>query len=119
MEKRTERKVYCYGEYMDLIAEFPSIVAAARAVGGKPQGITACCCGQKKRYKGYAWKYVNPDHSRLRKVECYDIDGSYITTYSSISGAARAVGCSLASIESCCLGKAKTAGGFIWTFENE
>lgn len=41
-----------------LIRIFDSFQEAARAVSGKPQGISRCCRGIRKNHRGYAWKYV-------------------------------------------------------------
>jgi len=44
------------------------------------------------------------------------VAGEHIATHHSISQAARATGCCLSVISTCCLGKTKTAGGFKWAY---
>ena len=51
-----------------------------------------------------------------KPVEQYDICGSYIRTWISISEAVRQTGICQSAISQCCNGKYKTAGGFIWRF---
>lgn len=41
----------------EFLATFPSISAAAKAVGIKPAGITECCVGTQKTAAGYKWSY--------------------------------------------------------------
>jgi group I intron endonuclease len=43
----------------NLIKIYTNRTEAANAIGGKPQGIGDACCGSKKTYKGYIWKYSN------------------------------------------------------------
>lgn len=54
---KPEKKVFL----TDLVGhkmEFPSIRSAADWVDGVPSGITLCCQGKKKTYKGYKWGYA-------------------------------------------------------------
>ena len=51
-----------------------------------------------------------------RTVKQYDLEGSFIKEYPSISEAARQMGCNVSNIRSCCLGKYKQAKGYIWSF---
>jgi len=47
--------------YKDEVAQqiYPSTVEAAKAVGGLPGHITACCKGKRKQHAGYSWKYLD------------------------------------------------------------
>ena len=55
------RKVRCYdAQTGELVAEFPSVSEAGRAVG-KPWGrqvITNACSGKQKAAYGYRWEYA-------------------------------------------------------------
>lgn len=54
--------------------------------------------------------------SRGKPVEQYDLAGNYLNTWTGTREAERQTGISQSSISACCLGKRKTAGGFIWKF---
>lgn len=55
--------------------------------------------------------------SKKKAVEKYDICGTLVAEYESTSAAARATGLMRESISHVCLGKSKTAGGYIWKFK--
>lgn len=101
--------------------------------------IIACCKGKRKSASGYQWKYYNgcitdiepyEKHSPIkdknpmygkksnkRKIVCqYSKDGVYIKSYESLTKAGEESKVSFKDISSCCLGKYKTAGGFIWRY---
>lgn len=54
--------------------------------------------------------------SRGKQVEQYSKTGEYIRTYETVSDAAQAMGCCVAAISNCCLGRTKTSQGFRWSF---
>jgi hypothetical protein len=52
-----------------------------------------------------------------KAVECYNLENELIGNFESISEAVKAVGgLTNSSIINCCLGKGKTAYGFIWKY---
>lgn len=56
------KKGRCIAQYdlnNNLIKIYTNRQEAAKAINGKPQGISNVCCGSKKTYKGYIWKYSN------------------------------------------------------------
>lgn len=52
-----------------------------------------------------------------KKVDKFTLDGNFIITYESIKQAAEGINPS--SISRCCRGKLKTAGGFVWKFNQK
>lgn len=52
-----EREVLQLDENGNVIAKFPSISAAAKAVNVTSSAISQVCTGRAKRCKGYYWKY--------------------------------------------------------------
>ena len=54
-----------------------------------------------------------------KKVTQYSVDGEYIQHFNNVNIASNIVNIGYDSIISCCRGKYKTAGGYIWRFENE
>jgi hypothetical protein len=76
---------------------------------------------------GYQWRYddgnrldIEPYNSyhacpkRRKAVLKYDLQGNFIRRYDSISVATNAE--NIKHIGSCCSGKRKTAGGYIWKY---
>jgi hypothetical protein len=53
--------------------------------------------------------------SKARSVECIDTG----VIYSSMSAAARATGCNVSAIHSCCNGKLQSTGGFKWRYTSK
>jgi hypothetical protein len=58
-------------------------------------------------------------HNRSKKVDQYDLNNNYIKTYFGISEAERMTRINLRCISNVCLGKQKTAGGFVWRYNND
>ena len=51
-----------------------------------------------------------------KPVNQYTLYGEYVKTWKNIKEAARELGISNGNISSCCKGRYKSAGGFIWKF---
>ena len=63
-------------------------------------------------------KRKSSDFDNLRKpVSQYSKDGDLIATFDSLKSASIATGILKSSISFCCLGRYKSAGGFIWRYE--
>lgn len=63
----------------------------------------------------YNNNYKNKNQSISKRVNQYDLNGNYIATYNSTMEATRKLGINR-NISACCLGKAKTCGGYIWRY---
>lgn len=57
--KNRPRQVGQYSLSGELIATFPTITKAAKAVGGTAGGVGAVCTGHSKTCKGYIFKYID------------------------------------------------------------
>lgn len=57
--------------------------------------------------------------SRQKLVEQFTLDGTHIATWFSVKGIVEELGFYQSSISDCCLGKLKTAHGYIWKYEKE
>lgn len=55
---------------------------------------------------------------RSKKVKQYDLYNNTIKSYKSLSEASRINNISIANIHKVCVGQRKTAGGYVWEFEN-
>lgn len=120
------------------IQTFETQSAAKQAIGLKSiSSITQACNGVSKTAGGFIWRYydaslenpiedLNLENTAIlydkqnNKVDQYDLEGNYITTYSNIADAADAVGLKCKNnIRKACNGEQKTAGGYIWKYNKE
>jgi group I intron endonuclease len=56
--------------------------------------------------------------SHNKRINQYDLNNNFIKTFDSITNAAKETNNNRQSIGKCCNNKYKTAGGFIWRFDN-
>ena len=86
--------------------------------------ISACCrCVNKTAY-GYIWRYEDTLSKEISLVSAqakavFQMDKQYniIAKFNSVSEAQTVTG--INNISSCCNGKYKTAGGYIWRYVND
>lgn len=62
---------------------------------------------------------VSEEHKKKlsKEVNQFSKDGSFITTYPSLNEAGRNTGIHIGHISECCIGRLKSAGGFVWKFK--
>lgn len=67
------------------------------------------------------WKENNEKGRKecSKKVMQYDLNGNYIRTFKSIIDASKETNVYHSNISSCCKGKLKTSGGYIWRYAKE
>lgn len=108
------------------IREWPSTYEIYESYGFSRSAIARCCRGEYKQMMGYNWKYkigdeipqsINATTQKLRRVVQCDKDGNFIAEFDSIAEAEKQTGVIHSSIISCCKGKYKQAGGFIWHYK--
>lgn len=66
--------------------------------------------------KSHAFLKKENKDSRGKAVNQFDRNGNFLATYASVSEAAEKIGCSVAAISNCCLGRSKTSQGYRWSF---
>ena len=59
------------------------------------------------------------DCKTAKRVNQYTKDGTFVATYGSITEAQRAIESNSHKIASCCKGKVKTVGGYVWKYADE
>lgn len=90
-----------------------------------PSNISACTNGKCVSAAGYVWRYRDepfdkyPILRHIKKVCQYDYDGNLINIYNDCSEASIITGVDKTSINQCCLGNYKKAGGYIWCYEGD
>jgi hypothetical protein len=57
------------------------------------------------------------NHNRSKAVIQYDLEGSFVARYGSMSEANRETGVKVSSISNCCRGTSNKSGGYIWRYE--
>ena len=58
MQKKQMKPVHQLDMHGSFIAQFPSLAAAARAVGASPGGICSCLKKQRRSADGFRWAYA-------------------------------------------------------------
>lgn len=120
-----KRAVDCYLPDGEFIQTCESALDAGRQYGIAPGLINACVSGNTSSAGGFAWvesgkpfipHVPKPPGKPKRAVRQLNKDGETINIYNSITEAAATTGLHMASIQRCCSGKNKTAGGFMWAF---
>lgn len=126
-------KIYQYSKNGELLAKWKSAKEASDALNIDDNTIRACCRNKYKTIGGYIWRYegekLTEEHLKWcnevnyynpsKNIIQYSKDGEFIKLYNSIKDACTKTGIDISTISKCCNGKQKTAGGYIWRFENE
>lgn len=136
-QKSMGKKVNQFDLNKNYIATYPSLQEASKAVNANNQYyIKSCCEGKVSKAHGFLWQYYKEENiingipkwdnsikmknSQKRKVIQYDLNMNELARYDSISEAAKALGKKkFSGISEVCSGKQKTAGGFIWRYEED
>jgi group I intron endonuclease len=72
----------------------------------------------KRRSQETINKMIISKRKRKNKVIQFDIEGNRLNSFDTCKEAAEYIGISLSSISVCCIGKAKTAKGYVWKYES-
>lgn len=118
-----KRKVSQYDLQGKFIRSFESIKEAS-SYGFNEGNIQACCVGRLKSSKGFIWRYsedLQPDLYRKKNVKSvlqFTINGEFIKEWDSIACASKDLKIGGNSIVTCCKGKYKSAGGYIWKYKD-
>ena len=121
-----EHKIKQYNLYGKFIKQWNSLKEAEKYIGipHASSNIFACCIGTKHRAYGYIWKYaedtseINPLTPYRVPIDQYTKNGDYINTFSTIAEASRQTNIGDTNIGNCLRGRYKTAGGYVWKFNN-
>lgn len=119
------KSVLQYNSNGNFIKEWPNIYTVVNFFNCNSETcIRQCCKGNRKRYKGYIWRFKEENFQNKieiqelidvrRSVLQYDINKNFIKEYESVSSAFRETKIGRNRIRFCCVGKQKTAGGYIW-----
>jgi group I intron endonuclease len=108
----------------NLIKEWPSAVSVYKKLKIKPE---KCCRGVQKTTGGFIWRYkdewfdlgLDKLDEQSRQVSQYGLSGNWVKDFKSIKEASELNNINDDGIGSCCLGKSKSAGGYIWRYKGD
>ena len=117
-----QKKIYQFSKDMEFIKVWNNLETIENSLGYERSSISACCrCVNKTAY-GYIWRYeenldkeISLVSAQAKKVLQLDRNYNIVAKYNSLSEAQKVTG--INNISACCTGKYKTAGGFIWIYE--
>lgn len=117
------RKVLQYSLDKNFIKEYCSLQEASNETGISKSIISNVCLGKGNTAGNYIWRYEdNPLNKteiikqKCKKVGQYDKNNNLIQIYNSISEASQLTSTNKANIQSVCVGRRKTANGYIWKY---
>jgi hypothetical protein len=127
------KSVNQYTKSGDFVANFETILDAAKATGVYYSHIAETCRRKRKSAGGFIWRDVNDvdqsvhfnSNKKYRKLvnwTAYKIvqltkENTFVASYDNISLACDKTGICGQSISMCCRGLYKSAGGFLWKRE--
>jgi hypothetical protein len=131
--RNTKRVVYPVqklDEYGRVLASYSSAKEAALECNLFLSGILNACAGRQKLCGGFVWRFKNEEDRLLRleqnlggiagkAVVQLDKAGNILNEFSTMREASIKYDIVLSGIYRVCLGKRKSAAGFIWRFKNE
>lgn len=117
-----KRKIKQYDLKGNLIKSYNSIKEASYN-GFNESNIQDCCVYRLKSHKGFIWRYIEDDSPVIyesknkRFVLQYDLNDNFIKEWDSIASASKELNIRSNNIVTCCSGKSKSSGGFIWKYK--
>lgn len=132
-KKNHSRTVYQFTLSGEFICQYDSISSAAESTNTCRSEVCSCCNMEKNviSANGFMWRYADDcpnkritpysikQSSLTQKVAQYSLDGEFINDFNSISEAVRKTGTRHSSIYACCVGKYRTANGYLWKYKND
>lgn len=121
------RPVIQYSLDGEFIKEFDSITKASSHISKSNPSIIENCLGKRKSSYGFIWRYKeNPldknfkyfKNKSNKAIIQYDLEGNFIKEWNNMKEPSDFYDINYDGISSCCLGKQKTSGGFIWKYKN-
>lgn len=121
------KSVLQYSFNGELLAKYDYIRDAETRTGVLENNIGACCNKNCKSAGGFIWRYEDDPligydkekyfkRGNCKKIIQYNVDGTLIRTYDSITDASNIMNINYTGIANACYKRSKSAGGFIWRF---
>lgn len=110
----------------NLINEWEGIQVITDSLSINKSNIANCCRGIAISAGGFIWRYkdnfIDINLSKLkrgREVIQFDKSNNRLKSFDSIKEAGLFSGVRANNIQDCCVGRIKSAGGFIWRYKND
>ena len=119
-----EKSVYQFDLQGNFLKVWKSITLASQNFENPSiarSAISSVCDKITKQAYGYYWSFKRSfeysEYNQFKAVACYNDEGEFITSYSSLKEAATAMGLKdTSAISNCIRGKSKHAKGLRWRF---
>lgn len=121
-----------FDKEMNFIKEWRNATHATKELNiSSSSSIHSCCKGENKTAGGFRWLYkdyydknkekeLNTDITHKgRSIIQLNQQGEFIKAWASLASAERELGITTSGICSVCIGKQRTAGGFMWAYEED
>lgn len=126
--KKKKKKLHQYDKSGKYINSYESLVVAEKETGVSRRGISKNLTGIIQSTGGFVWQYgekqyfIDPikynTNVKPKPIDQYNSHGELIASYPSVHSAAIATNQDRARIRLNALGKIKSAGNFIWQYQN-
>lgn len=128
---KTKKKIFCYDLNGNFLKEYDSLSDAERDTKISNSNISRAA-KTEGRTKNFLWSYqrfeklkpykrktasIKNNEKLSKKVKQFDKKMNYLQTFPSIREAYRQTGVKVSSISAVCQKQRKTAGGFIWEYD--
>ena len=120
---KKQKEIYQMTKTKEIIKIWDSLESIENETGYNRSAISQCCLCKLKTAYGFIWRYDNTLNDNLslvsaqaKRVMQMDKEYNIIAIFNSMSEAERITG--INNISNCCNGKRKTAGGYIWIYED-
>ncbi len=115
------KKVYRFDLQGNYIDDFKSLHEAAEKTGIDYRAISQVCLNKTAQAGGYYWNYekrfnFNPQKIRKTAVACYDDNGTFIKSYTSLTEAANDNNISPGTLCECIRGRHKHCAKLRWRY---
>lgn len=130
LKESVSKKVFQYDLDGNFIAEYNSVISAARQFNTNDGSFLGSCCTTFKLAYGYQWRFYYQDQiekyiptkRETKKVWQYSLSGKLLKEWQSVSQACKANGYTQSKIREVCLGKQLAYGKkgedkYIWSYK--
>lgn len=125
------KPIVCLEKDGTYVRRYNSAGEAKRIDGFHDSDVLLCCKGLKRQCLGKqfmfeddylehgATLYIKPESTCMKAIIQCDLNGNFVSRFKSVEEAARQTGVGRTRISSVITGYNKTAGGFIWVYEED
>lgn len=123
--KKRSGGVYQYNLDGSFIKHWNTIKQASIESGINASSISDACKGRQKTAGGFFWSFEQKNkfdtyvNHKKRIIEQHNYDASLVREWESIALASRELNIEKTAIYACCVGKNRTAGGFLWCYKGK